>query len=121
MTMVDPAEVEIHASYDAAHKARAAALVAAGWAMIEAGCPGTPQAHQARMARAARMRHANPAVIPRNHRVEAALDAAVAGDLAPLETLLEVLANPWQEQPGTALYQQPPQPHEVVERTFCGT
>lgn len=72
-------------------------------------------------ARAARMRHANPAVIPRNHRVEAALDAAVAGDLAPLETLLEVLANPWQEQPGTALYQQPPQPHEVVERTFCGT
>ncbi|ULB08438.1 hypothetical protein ORIO_00585 [Cereibacter azotoformans] len=56
MTMVEPAEVEIHASYDAAHEARAAALVAAGWAMIEAGCPGTPRAHQARMARAARMR-----------------------------------------------------------------
>ena len=67
------------------------------------------------------MRHANPAVIPRNHRIEAVLDAAVAGDLNPLEALLRVLADPWNERPGSEDYRRPPEPHEVVRQTFCGT
>ena len=67
------------------------------------------------------MRRANPAVIPRNHRVEAALDAAVAGDLEPLDALLQALADPWNERPELASYTRPPEPHEVVQQTFCGT
>ncbi|MBP6807612.1 MAG: YdiU family protein [Chromatiaceae bacterium] len=72
-------------------------------------------------ARAAAMRRANPAVIPRNHRVEAALDAAVAGDLEPLDTLLQALARPWDEDPAFAEYRRPPAPHQIVQQTFCGT
>ena len=72
-------------------------------------------------ARSIAMRHANPAVIPRNHRVEAALDAAVAGDLGPLDALLQALADPWDEGPETDYYRRPPEPHEVVQQTFCGT
>jgi serine/tyrosine/threonine adenylyltransferase len=72
-------------------------------------------------AREAAMRHANPAVIPRNHRVEAVLDAAVAGDLQPLDALLHALADPWQEGPETDYYRRPPELHEVVPQTFCGT
>lgn len=71
--------------------------------------------------RATAMRRANPAVIPRNHRVEAALDAAVAGDLEPLDRLLQALADPWNEGPETDDYRQPPALHEVVRQTFCGT
>ncbi len=71
--------------------------------------------------RAARMRGANPAIIPRNHRVEAALEAAVEGDFAPFERLLEALAHPWEERPEYAAFTHPPQPHEVVRQTFCGT
>ena len=72
-------------------------------------------------ARATAMRRANPAVIARNHRVEAALNAAVAGDLEPLDALLEALADPWRERPAGDDYTRPPEPHEVVHRTFCGT
>jgi uncharacterized protein YdiU (UPF0061 family) len=72
-------------------------------------------------ARVIAMRRTNPAVIPRNHRVEAALEAAVEGDLNPLEALLLALADPWQERPGSDDYRRPPEPHEVVRQTFCGT
>ncbi len=72
-------------------------------------------------ARAAEMRRANPAVIPRNHRVEAALAAAVGGDLDPLDELLRVLTSPWEERPDNLPYRCPPEPHEVVRQTFCGT
>ncbi len=63
----------------------------------------------------------NPAVIPRNHEVEDALAAAVAGDLKPLEQLLEALARPYEEagQPGGLL--NPPLSGTPVCRTFCGT
>jgi uncharacterized protein YdiU (UPF0061 family) len=68
------------------------------------------------------MRANNPAVIPRNHRVEAALRAAVGqGDFAPLETLLAVLATPFALQPAHAEYRTPPAPHERISQTFCGT
>ncbi|AFL72750.1 protein adenylyltransferase SelO [Thiocystis violascens] len=72
-------------------------------------------------ARAQRMRCANPAVIPRNHRVEEALDAAVEDDLGPLEALLDALAKPWDERPERGIYTRPPEPHEIVHQTFCGT
>jgi uncharacterized protein YdiU (UPF0061 family) len=72
-------------------------------------------------ARVAAMRRANPAVIPRNHRVEAALDAAVGGDLGPLDSLLTALADPWTDRPEYADYRRPPEPHEVVRQTYCGT
>jgi len=71
--------------------------------------------------RATRMRRANPAVIPRNHRVEAALEAAVTGNLDPLDDLSRILASPWEERPDSLPYRCPPEPHEVVHQTFCGT
>ncbi len=72
--------------------------------------------------RAAAMRAVNPAVIPRNHRIEAAISAAQAdGDFTPFETLLAVLADPYGDQPLAAEYGKPPGPEEVVLRTFCGT
>jgi uncharacterized protein YdiU (UPF0061 family) len=72
--------------------------------------------------RAAAMRRVNPAFIPRNHKVEAALDAAVArDDLAPFEELFAVLQRPFEEQPGRGGYADPPPPGGGVYRTFCGT
>ena len=69
----------------------------------------------------ARMRAANPAYIPRNHRVEAALDAGSAGDLAPLRRLLEVLSDPYSARDGLEDYARPPAPDGRVYQTFCGT
>jgi uncharacterized protein YdiU (UPF0061 family) len=67
------------------------------------------------------MRAANPAVIPRNHRVEAALSAAQQrSDYQPLDELLDVLARPYDE-PKREEYTLPPRPEEVVRQTFCGT
>ena len=71
---------------------------------------------------AARLKRVNPAVIPRNHRVEAALEAAVErSDLGPFEDLLRVLATPFELAAGDAGYAAPPAPSERVYRTFCGT
>jgi uncharacterized protein YdiU (UPF0061 family) len=72
-------------------------------------------------ASAARMRRANPAYIPRNHRVEEALAAAEDGDLGPFEDLVAVLENPFEEQPGKERYATAPRPEERVTATFCGT
>jgi serine/tyrosine/threonine adenylyltransferase len=63
----------------------------------------------------------NPAYIPRNHRVEAALAAAIEGDLAPFDELLAVVREPFAARMEFAAYANPPEPHEVVEATFCGT
>jgi uncharacterized protein YdiU (UPF0061 family) len=71
--------------------------------------------------RAEAMRRANPAFIPRNHRVEQAIAAATVGDLRPFETLLRVLARPYDEQPEDHHLAEPPRPEERVEQTFCGT
>ena len=67
------------------------------------------------------MRLANPAYIPRNHQVEAALAAGTAGDLAPLHRLLEVLADPCTERAGLEDYAQPAVPDGRAYQTFCGT
>jgi uncharacterized protein YdiU (UPF0061 family) len=72
-------------------------------------------------ARAAAMRSVNPAVIPRNHRIEEAIVAAVAGDLAPFERLHAALARPFEEDAAAHDLALPPAPHERVLRTFCGT
>ncbi len=73
-------------------------------------------------ARGAAMRAVNPAVIPRNHLVEAALNAAVEReDFGPFEGLLEALSRPYEDRPGLERYAVPPEPEERVLRTFCGT
>ena len=72
--------------------------------------------------RAANMRRVNPAFIPRNHRVEAALEAASThGDLGPFHQLLKILEHPYDDQPGKVEFEQPPAPGERVHRTYCGT
>jgi uncharacterized protein YdiU (UPF0061 family) len=72
--------------------------------------------------RAASLRRANPAFIPRNHRVEAALEAASThGDFAPFRELLNILERPYDDQPGREEFEQPPGPGERVFRTYCGT
>ncbi|WP_323783157.1 protein adenylyltransferase SelO [Leisingera sp.] len=67
------------------------------------------------------MRRANPAFIPRNHRIEEMIASAVAGDFAPFHRLNTVLASPYADQPEHADLQRPPAPEEVVQATFCGT
>jgi uncharacterized protein YdiU (UPF0061 family) len=69
----------------------------------------------------ARMAAANPAFIPRNHRIEQMISAGVEGDFAPFRRLLKVLAHPHEDQPEAADLTRPPEPHEVVRETFCGT
>lgn len=69
----------------------------------------------------AAMRAINPAVIPRNHRVEEALSAAEdRDDLSVLHRLLAALASPYEERADFAQYQDPP-PDDCNYRTFCGT
>jgi len=64
----------------------------------------------------------NPAIIPRNHRVEEALSAAAErGDYAPLQQLLAALADPYADVPEYYDYRTPPAPSERVYQTFCGT
>ncbi len=73
-------------------------------------------------ARAAAMRQVNPAYIPRNHRVQAMIEAAVErNDFAPFHELLEVTSRPYEERPGFERYALPAQPEERVLQTFCGT
>lgn len=68
------------------------------------------------------MRNSNPAVIPRNHRVEAALDAAVdQEDYSVMEKLLIVLSNPYAHSPEQAEYCKLPEKSNLPYRTYCGT
>jgi uncharacterized protein YdiU (UPF0061 family) len=84
---------------------------------------------QARMAteailptvRAQAMNAVNPIYIPRNHKVEEALQAAVAGDLSKFDKLLLVLAKPFEERPGLEEYASPAPAEFGPYTTFCGT
>jgi len=68
------------------------------------------------------MQSSNPAVIPRNHRVEDALEAAVKqGDYSVMEKLLDVLSCPYAYTPKQAGYSTLPEPSGRPYRTFCGT
>jgi uncharacterized protein YdiU (UPF0061 family) len=72
--------------------------------------------------RADAMRRVNPAFIPRNHRIEQLIAAAVdRADFEPFETLLRVLERPFDEQPEFAYLGEAPRPEERVRATFCGT
>lgn len=68
------------------------------------------------------MRTANPAFIPRNHRVEQAIRAAEdRNDFSVMDRLVQVLSAPYEDQPESAEYMNPPKPEEIVHQTFCGT
>ena len=67
------------------------------------------------------MRAANPILIPRNHRVEHAIQSAYRGDVAPFHRLVDALAAPYTEQAEYADLEAPPMPEEIVHETFCGT
>ena len=67
------------------------------------------------------MKQTNPAVIPRNHNVERALEAAHEENFQPLKRLLEVIKKPYQDDPNFSAYHSPPDPSERVYQTFCGT
>ncbi|MFC3615013.1 YdiU family protein [Lutimaribacter marinistellae] len=63
----------------------------------------------------------NPAFIPRNHRIEQMIAAAVEGDYAPFHRLNAVLARPFDDQPGAEDLRRLPSEGEMVRATFCGT
>ena len=72
--------------------------------------------------RAAAMRQTNPAVIPRNHRIEQVIEAAVERqDFEPFARMSEVLSQPYRLGEGFESYAEAPQPAERVRQTFCGT
>ncbi len=74
------------------------------------------------VARRAAMHATNPIYIPRNHRVEAVLAAAIErDDYAPFEELMTVLARPFEERPEFAAYAEPPTDDRSGYKTFCGT
>ena len=66
------------------------------------------------------MRSVNPIVIPRNHKVEEALNEADQNNLEPLNKLLEVLSKPYLEKKGIFDYQVPSISNKKYQ-TFCGT
>jgi uncharacterized protein YdiU (UPF0061 family) len=89
---------------------------AARWRQRASEEPQSPAERQAAM------RAVNPAFIPRNHRVEAVIEAAVnRDDFALFEELLTVLSKPFEDQPAYAAYADAPEPHQCVLQTFCGT
>ncbi len=67
------------------------------------------------------MNGVNPLYIPRNHRIERAIAAALEEDFGPFHEMNEVLEKPYEEQERFKEYRSPPEPHEVVRTTFCGT
>lgn len=69
----------------------------------------------------AAMEASNPALIPRNHRIEEAIAAAVYGDFSYFHRLVDALSSPFSEADSVADLRLPPKPEERVTRTFCGT
>jgi uncharacterized protein YdiU (UPF0061 family) len=67
------------------------------------------------------MRTANPAFIPRNHRVEEMIEAAIDGDMQPFERLRTVLTRPYDDQPEHADLAELPGAEQWDYCTFCGT
>jgi uncharacterized protein YdiU (UPF0061 family) len=67
----------------------------------------------------AKMQSANPEIVPRNHRIEQMIEAAVSGDMAPFERLMKALATPFTCTDVDLT--RPPTQSEIVPATFCGT
>lgn len=88
--------------------------IAEWWERIERGGAGP-------LARADAMDAVNPLYIPRNHMVEAALDAAEAGDLSLWEALLDVVRRPFELRPEQDAYAVPASADFGPYKTFCGT
>lgn len=76
--------------------------------------PNTPPLEQ-------RLATANPAYIPRNHQIAAAITAGLSGDFAPFHRIAAVWARPYETQPGAEDLALSPAPNQVVHATFCGT
>lgn len=69
-----------------------------------------------------RMYVVNPAYVPRNHLLEEAIAAAENHqDFEPFNQLVDILANPFEFDPGNTRFATPPRPEQVVVQTFCGT
>ena len=66
------------------------------------------------------MKNNNPLVIPRNHKIEEALEAAELNDMEPINKILEILKNPYDKQSEIIDYQYPSKSSEKYQ-TFCGT
>ena len=67
------------------------------------------------------MKNSNPAVIPRNHRVEEALAAAENGDFSVMNNLLKALANPFEYSDFQKEYSKPAPKSQCDYKTYCGT
>ena len=125
----------VEADYTLCFRALAHRVDGRPWPQDLPGLPRTPAmdqwlaAWQARLARepgepsarAAAMRAVNPAVIPRNHRVEQVIAAAQDGDLSPFDALLEAVRRPFDEDGVPLDYRLPPTAGQRVLATFCGT
>ena len=69
----------------------------------------------------AAMRKVNPAFIPRNHRIEAVIQAAMGDDFAPVRGIADGAVEALRRPAAFAAYAKPPQDEERVTQTFCGT
>jgi uncharacterized protein YdiU (UPF0061 family) len=67
------------------------------------------------------MHSSNPLVVPRNHKVEEALESANSGDLNPTKNLLKILEKPYENKKEISEYQSPAPPSDKIYKTFCGT
>lgn len=67
------------------------------------------------------MQQKNPIIIPRNHQVEASIQAALKGNFDPFHKLTDALTTPFDLSLVNSSYAEPPTEDEVVQRTFCGT
>jgi serine/tyrosine/threonine adenylyltransferase len=80
-----------------------------------------PVSPEERLAVAATMDRVNPLYVPRNHMVEAALDAATEGEMGAFDALVAVVSRPFDERPGLEAYALPAAADQGPYRTFCGT
>jgi len=67
------------------------------------------------------MRSVNPLIIPRNHKVEEALEAANNNNLNPMNNLVKVLEKPYDSQKKISEYRSPAPSSKEKYQTFCGT
>ncbi len=67
------------------------------------------------------MLSSNPIIIPRNHKVEEALESANNNDLEPVKNLIKVLEKPYEDKKDVEEYQLPSLVSEKKYQTYCGT
>jgi uncharacterized protein YdiU (UPF0061 family) len=91
----------------------------AGW--LQRWSQRVEQDKQSADERQASMFSANPAFIPRNHLVEAAISNAIEEDFSPFNQLLDLLEASRDYDPGLREIARPPRADEIVAQTFCGT